>query len=252
MEVGKLLYATDNRYVHASEVEPLLALRTLGLEEVIFLHTTKVEVFEKMLADYGLKWKTLTLDGPVVPGILRAAQREAVSLITTSFSRDTSRPLRSSLTRKLLRASALPVLILKRGAQESESFEKGVFAHVIFATDWSAASEKAFEYLLNLKEIIRELEIVHVVDKKLSVRDMRNIKEKLAQTRKILKELGIDAESHVYAGKPFEEIMLAAKNYEATCIVMGTTGKSALKDLLSHRCSYGVAEASVVPTLVVC
>ena len=252
MEVGKLLYATDNRYVHASEVEPLLALRTLGLEEVIFLHTTKVEVFEKMLADYGLKWKTLTLDGPVVPGILRAAQREAVSLITTSFSRDTSRPLRSSLTRKLLRASALPVLILKRGAQESESFEKGVFAHVIFATDWSAASEKAFEYLLNLKEIIRELEIVHVVDKKLSVRDMRNLKEKLAQTRKILKEQGIDAESHVYAGKPSEEIMLAAKDYGATCIVMGTTGKSALKDLLSHSCSYHVAEASVVPTLVVC
>jgi nucleotide-binding universal stress UspA family protein len=252
MEVGKLLYATDNRYVHASEVEPLLALRTLGLEEVIFLHTTKVEVFEKMLADYGLKWKTLTLDGPMVPGILRAAQREAVSLITTSFSRDTSRPLRSSLTRKLLRASALPVLILKRGAQESESFEKGLFAHVIFATDWSAASEKAFEYLLNLKEIIRELEIVHVVDKKLSVRDMRNLKEKLAQTRKILKEQGIDAESHVYAGKPSEEIMLAAKDYGATCIVMGTTGKSALKDLLSHSCSYHVAEASVVPTLVVC
>ena len=248
MEARKLLYATDSRYIHTSELEPLLAFRMLGLEEVIFLPTTKVEGFEKRIADYGLKLKTLTLDGPVVPGILRAAQREAVSLIAASFDRDTSRP---SLTMKLLRASAMPVLVLKRDAQESESFEKGVFAHVVFATDWSAVSERAQGYLLNFKGIVKALEIIHVIDKKLSVRDMRNLEKKLRKSRNIFLGHGIDAESHIYAGKRPEEIMLAAKNYNATCIVIGTTGKSALRDFLSHSCSYHVAEASVVPTLVV-
>jgi nucleotide-binding universal stress UspA family protein len=143
------------------------------------------------------------------------------------------------------------VLILKGDTQESKSLEKGVFPHLVVATNWSPASEKALRYLLSLKTILQEVEIVHVIEKRLSVRDMRDLKEKLAQTRKILLEQGIDAESHIYAGKPSEEIMLAAKNYNATCIVMGTTGKSAFRDFLSRSCSYHVAEASVVPTLVV-
>lgn len=251
MEVGKLLYATDNKYVHASEVEPLLALRTLGFEEVIFLHTTKVEGLETRLADYGINSKTFIMEGPMVASILDAAHREGVSLIAANLNRDKKRLLRGSLTTELLRASTLPVLILPEDAQSSGSTERGIFTHLVFATDWSPPSEKALGYLLNFREIIKETEIVHVLDKKLSVRDMRDLKKKLAQTRKILKEQGIDAESHVYAGKPSEEIMLAAKDYGATCIVMGTTGKSALKDLLSHSCSCHVAEASVVPTLVV-
>jgi len=44
---------------------------------------------------------------------------------------------------------------------------------------------------------------------------------------------------------------LAAQDYGATCIVMGTTGKSPLKELFSKSYSYRVAEASVVPTLVI-
>lgn len=253
MEVGKLLYATDNRYVHASEVEPLLALRTLGLEKVIFLHTTKVEGLETRLADYGLKSKSLIVDGPLVPAILNAAHREGVSLIAANLNRDKRRLLRGSLTTKLLRASTLPVLILPEDAQAPGSMEKGVFAHLIFATDWSPASKKALRYLLSLglKAITNALEIVHVIDKKLSVRDMHNLKHKLTESRKIFLDHGIDAEGHVYAGKPAEEIMLAARDYGATCIVMGTTGKSALKDLLSPSYSCRVAEASVVPTLVI-
>jgi len=251
MEVRKLLYATDLRQPSFSEVEGLLSL--LGLKEVIFLHTTKVEDWDGRFADYGLTLKTFMVAGHLVPAILNVARQGAVSLIAASLNSDKRRPLRGSPTTELLRASTLPVLILPEDAQASGSMEKDIFTHLIFATDWSPASEKALRYLLSLdlKTITKALEIVHVIDKKLSVKGMRDLKERLAQTRKILKEQGIDAESHVYAGKPIEEIMLAAKNYEATCIVMGTTGKSALKDLLSHRCSYGVAEASVVPTLVV-
>ena len=251
MEVGKLLYATEIREPRFSVVERLLALRALGLEEVIFLNATKVEDWERRLADYGLNSKTLMVEGPLVSSILNAAHREAVSLIAVSLNRDTRRLLRGSVTTELLRASTLPVLILPEGAEASGPGQKGMFTHVVFATDWSPASEKALGYLLNFKEIIKELEIVHVIEKKPSVRDMRNLKEELSQTRKIFLDQGIDAEAHVYAGKPSDEVMLAARDYDATCIVMGTTGKSALKDLLSHSSSYRVAEASVVPTLVV-
>lgn len=250
-EVGKLLYVTDVRQPGFSEVEPLLALRTLGLKEVIFLHTTKGEDWSGRLADHGLKSKNFMLDGPLVPAILSVAHGEGVSLIAANLNRDKRRLLRGPLTTELLRESTLPMLILHEGGQASGSMKMGVFSHVVFATDWSPASEKALDYVLNFKAIIKELEIVHVIDKKLSVRDIRNLKDRLAQTRERFLDQGIDAEVHVYAGKPSEEIMLAAKDYDATCIVMGTTGKSHLKDLLSPSYSYRVAEVSVVPTLFV-
>jgi nucleotide-binding universal stress UspA family protein len=251
MDVGRLLYATDMREPSFSEVEPVLTLRTMGLKEVVLLHTTKVKDWDAKFADHGLKSKTFMVDGPLVTTILNTAHREAVSLIAVSLNRDKRGLLGGSDTTKLLRASSLPVLIIPENAQATGSMERGVFTHLVFATDWSRPSEKALGYILNFKDYITELEIVHVIDKRLDVRDMRVLKGKLVQTRDLLSGQGIDAEYHIYAGKRPEEIMLSAENYDATCIVMGTTGKSTLKALLAPSCSSRVAESSVVPTLVV-
>jgi nucleotide-binding universal stress UspA family protein len=251
MGVGKLLYFTKAREPSFSEIERLLAPRTLGLEEVIFLHATKMEGSESRLADYGINSRTFVVERQMARGILDVAHREKVSLIAVSLKRDIGGRVRRSLTKDLLRSSRVPVIILPENVEASGPAREGMFTHVIFADDWSGASENARSYLLNLKEFIKELEIVHVINKKLSVRDMGHLKEKLAKTRKIFLDQGIDAEAHVYAGKPSEEIMLAAKDYDATCIVMGTTSKSLLKELLSNSYSYRVAEASEVPTLFV-
>ena len=62
---------------------------------------------------------------------------------------------------------------------------------------------------------------------------------------------GIDAESHIYAGKRQEEILLAAKDYGASCIVMGSSYKPALKRIFKGSCLYDVAEGSGVPIIVV-
>jgi nucleotide-binding universal stress UspA family protein len=252
-EVQKLLYVRDFGQPISSEIERLLDLRSFGLKEIIFLHTTKGEEWAGRLADQGLKSKDLLVDEPLVPAILNASQREGVSLIAANLNRQKRRLLHGSLTTELLRASTLPVLIFPENAEASVSSERGIFAHLIFVTDWSPVSEKALGYLLalNLKTITKTLDIVHVIDKKLSVRDIRSLQDRLKESRRIFVDHGIDAESHVYAGKPPEEIMLAAEDYDATCIVMGTTGKSAAKDLWSGSYSYRVAEASVVPTLFV-
>jgi nucleotide-binding universal stress UspA family protein len=252
-DVGKLLYVRDFGQPISYEVERLMDLRSLGLKEVIFLHTTKGEDWAGKFADYELQSKDLVVDEPIVPAILNAAKQEGISLIAANLNRDERRFLGGSLTTELLRESNVPVLILPEDTEASGSMEKGILAHLVFVTDWSPVSEKAMRYLLSLdlKAITETLDIVHVIDRKLSVRDIRSLQYKLKESRKIFMDHGIDAESHVYAGKPPEEIMLAAKDYDATCIVMGTTGKSAVKDLLVGSNSYRVAEASVVPTLVI-
>ncbi len=252
MEVEKLLYVTGISHPSFSEVERLLALRTVGLREVIFLHTANGEGWETELAAHDVNSKTLRVDGPLVSCIVKAARQEAVPLIAASVNKADGRQRhRKSLTKNLLRSSPVPVIILPAADEPSVSGQEGVFGHVIFATDWSTASKRALDYVVNFKEIIKALEIVHVIDKRLSVKDMRDLKDKLAQTRGRLLDMGIDAESHIYAGRPSEEIMLAARDYDATCIVMGSSGKSGLKELFSSSYGYRVAGASVVPTLVV-
>ncbi|MDY6989757.1 MAG: universal stress protein [Thermodesulfobacteriota bacterium] len=251
MQIERLLYVVGVTEPKFSEVQRVLELRTLGLEEIVFLHAAKVEGWETRLAEYGITSRTIPMKGRMARGILDVANREKVSLIAASVNRDISGRARRSLTKGLLRSSPVPVMILPENIEVSDSAQKGIFTQVIFPDDWSVASEKARNYLLNFKEIIKELEIVYVLDRKLSIRDMGNLKEKLSQTRKIFLGQGIDAEAHVYAGEPADEVMLAAQDYGATCIVMGTTGKSPLKELLSKGYSYRVAEASVVPTLVI-
>lgn len=251
MQIKKLLYATGVKEPGFAEVQRLIELRTLGLEEVIFLHASKVEGWEARMTDYGITARTFLMEGQTADSILDVADREKVSLIAASLKRDAGGRVRRSLTRNVLRSSPVPVMILPENLEASGASREGIFSHVIFADDWSAVSEKARSFVLHFKGLIKELEIVYVLDTKLSVRDMRNLKEKLSQTRRIFLDEGIDAEGHVYAGEPDAEVMLAARDYGGTCIVMGTTGKSFLKELLSKSYSYRVAEASVVPTLVI-
>lgn len=250
MEIRKLLYATDVMQPDFCQLERLLDLRKLGLEEVVCLHPNEFEDWERRLADYGIKSKTLVEEGPIVPRILSTAHQEVASLIAANLDRNANRLLGSSPSRNLLRSSPVPVIVLPEN-QISPTLTTGTFSHVIFAAEWSPASEKALRYLLNFKDIISELEVVNVLNQRLSVRELRNLKKRLGETRKILLDEGIDAEVHIYAGKPYEEIMEAARDYDGTCIVMGTTRKGTLKQFFSRSCSYRVAEAAAVPALVI-
>ena len=251
MKIKKLLYATDIEKQTFPELERLMVLRKVGLEEVIFLHPGEGQDQDNRVAEYGLKSKNLVIEGPLLSGILHTARQEEASIIAVCLKRDASKVTRGSVIKNLLRSSPVPVIVLNEDARMSGPIEKGLFHHVVYATDWSPVSEKALRALLKLKEIIGMLEIVNVINKKLSIRDMRDLKERLVKTRKLFLDNGIDTETHVYAGKPSEEIMLAAEDYDATSIIMGTSCKSFFKEILSGSCAYSVAKEAVVPVLVI-
>ncbi len=253
MEIRKLLYATDLKEPTFDIMGGLLNIRKLGLEEVVLLHSMSahLEDWKQRLSNYGIRSKALVEEGPSVPAILGVAQKEAVSFIVAHLDRGVRRPLRGSITRTLIKGASVPVLIIHKNEEILKGTNKGVFEHVMFATDWSPVSEKALEYLLNFKDLIKELDIVNVICHKLTVRDLRELKDRLADTRNLCLNQGIDAEFHIYAGKTWEEIVKAAKDYGATTIVMGTTRKPTFKELLSGSPSYRVAEEAAMPTLVV-
>ncbi|MGD9318820.1 MAG: universal stress protein [Desulfobacteraceae bacterium] len=251
MQIKKLIYVTDMNSPRFEDVDQLMVLRKLGLEEVIFLNPSGIEDWDKRVEDYGVKARALPGEGPVLSRILDAARQEAPSMIAASLNRRHRKVLRGSLIKKLLRSSPVPVILLNQETHPSGPLEKGVFQHVIYATDWSPVSESVLKYLLNLKEIIETLEIVNVIHKKLSVRELRSLRQRITETRRIFLDEGIDAEAHIYAGKPHEEILLAATDYDATAIVMGTSCKSPMQEIIRRSCSYRVAEEAEIPVLFI-
>ena len=246
----KLLYATNlgNQELSFNLIENILILRHIGLEEIVFLQTTPFDKWLENLSGIGIKYRILVEEALSLPRILSVAGKEDVSLIVTDLDKKTRNVSHSSLIKGLIERSSVPVLVLNDTSMRG----KELFEHIVFPTDWSPASEKALTSLLGFSVIIKRLDIVNVINGKLTVKDIRELKQKLAQTRKMCLNKKIDAESHIYAGRPAEEIITASEDYKATLIVLGTVPKKPFyKKMFRRNLAYRVAEEAAVSILIV-
>lgn len=247
MKIKKILYATNLEKPTYELCEGLTDIKEVGLEEIVLLSVGLPEELLKKFTSHGITVRGIDGSGQLIPGILDSAKREGVSLIVADIRREKRGLFTGSTTRNLIQKSHLPLLIVKEGSYPKE----GIFHSVVFATDWSETAQKALDYTLGIKKLIGVLDIVNVINEKLTVKEIRELKGKVEDIRKVCLQEKIDAESHIYAGKTTEEILLAVKDYDATVIVMGTRCRGAVKGLLSGSSSYRVAEEAPVPLLVI-
>ena len=254
MEARKLLYATDlkEKSLSFNLLKGILPVRELDFDKIAFLQTTPFDLWIKGLSDLNIKSKIILDDQLLPQRILKAAENEEASLIVVNLERKEGRTSRNSVVGQLIKESSLPILFINNTDQEIKPHGKGIFACVVFATNWSHTSEKALDFLLDFKKILGELEIVNAIKGKLTIKEMRELKDRLAEIRKICLDNKIDAESHIYAGKTSEEIMTAAKDYKATMIVIGgKSEKKGLNKLFKKSSSWKVACEADLPVLVV-
>ncbi len=246
MDIKKILFATDAKdHTLGSNIKTILSMQQLNLNEIIFLRNSPSGDIQKELSDTNIKSIAL-IEKKISPSkILSIAEKEMVDLIIIDL---TSKSLNHSMINK----SKIPMLFINDFTKKTERENENLFKHAVYATDWSPKADKAFNYIIGLKQIIGELEIVNVINKKLTIKDMRNLKEKLAKTRKKCLDEQINAEAHIYAGKTADEIILAAKDYKATIIVMGGESKNPfIKDLFLKNPSNIVTQESTLPVLVI-
>ncbi|MEW5746523.1 MAG: universal stress protein [Nitrospirota bacterium] len=294
MNIEKLLFPTQFKELAFDTLETLLALRRVGLREIVLSYIIpreevafvpfggylkeeeerlrneariRFEDWQRVLSSAGIASTIVIEVGDAVPRILAIAQRERVDLIVVGRKRLTMGEslFIGSHTMDILRRSPIPVLVHKYMVQFERSGETvsrvndRIFERPLLATDWSGPSRKALEFILSLKGVAAKALVAHVIGSKLSkgleqselLRIERESKERLEQYCAMLREAGIDAEPHLSAGDEVRELLSLSREFDASMIVMGTTGKDRLHEFFLGSVSHRMAERSELPTLLV-
>jgi len=254
MEARKLLYATNlkKKSLSFNLLKGILPVHKLDFNEISFLQTTPFNPWMKGLSDFSIKSKIILDDQLLANGILNVAKNEGTSLIVVNLDDKEGKTSKKSIIRQLIKETSLPILFINNTNQEIKPNQKGIFGCVVFATNWSHPSERALTFLLDFKKILGELEIVNVIKGKLTIKEMRQLKDRLVKTRKICLDNKIDAESHIYAGKISEEILTAARDYKAALVIVGGESKEkGLRRFFKKSSSWKLACEADLPVLVV-
>ena len=280
MEIKKMLFVTDFEELWFDALQSLMVLRKAGLDHVVLMHvidrsigyyttdekkrlSAMAEVrfidWAQSLFEEGMECGSYIVVGDTVSKILETEEEERANLIVISRQRRTKlqKLYIDSKTIEFLRKTNTPVLVHKYKL-ESGGVNERLFERPLLATDWSPPANRALEFLVGLKSIIKKLQVIHVVtEKAMEGLGKRGLMKMERENRKKLNELcealeseGIEAEYHLYIGD-LTQIENAAREREATLIATGTSGKSAWQARWLGSVSQQVAEVSELPTLLV-
>ena len=287
MEIKKLLFVTKFEELGFDALQSLLTLTNAALDHVVFVNVIErdrvamrrgvgyqkeeeirlretanirfidwaEELFEK-----GMEVGVYIPVGSLTSEVIKAAQKEEADLIVIGRSDKSllEHFYSGSDIVEIICRTSIPVLVYKPIAESAFVLEKP-FERILLATDWSAASLRALEYLKGLKGVAQQIDVVYVAEKKeLSGSTAMDIqktrKQKRSKLDKICDELeaaGIKARSHVYIGDPVDEIEKAAREHQATMIVVGSSSKAAWVVKWIGSIPRKIAEDSAYPTLII-
>ncbi|MFZ3046290.1 MAG: universal stress protein [Desulfatirhabdiaceae bacterium] len=199
--------------------------------------------------------------------ILSIAEEENVDWIVTGRKKRTAFEMVyvGSHLLDILRRSDKPVLMGKFNVEYQKNgniltrTNDHMFTRPLLATDWSAPCEHARKHLLALRPIIESVLLVHVLDDRTTRGRngsfMKNLetetREQLSAWSDWFKQNGIATQTHLSAGRPVSEIINLSRDYQATLLVLGRTGKDWFEEYWLGGVSHRVAEQSELPVLMI-
>jgi len=142
-----------------------------------------------------------------------------------------------------------------------------VFKKILLPTDFSDASKKALGYIKQLKQAgLKEVIVLHVIDEREIdaifqhsvvrfediVRSIRaDARKQMDAVERELKGNGFTVEAKIERGIPFQIILRVEQEEDVSAIVIGSHGKSNIKEMLLGSVSEAVIRKSKKPVLVV-
>jgi nucleotide-binding universal stress UspA family protein len=287
MEFKKLLFVTKFEELGFDALRSLLNLRKSALEHVVFVYVIERERvamrrgkgYQKDeeirlretanirfidwaggLFEQGMEVGCHIVVGGLVPEVIKAARKEDADLIVIGRSHKgvLEHLYSGSDVTELLRRAWTPVLVYKHLSETAISVEEP-FERPLVAIDWSPSSLRAVDYMKALKNVVQEVNLVHVaLEKDLKDPSAMGIQKVRKEARNKLEKIcesfeaaGIKAKEHVYIGDANEEIEKAARDCQATLIVLGSSSKTAWVERWLGSTPRKIAEESIYPTLIV-
>jgi len=141
------------------------------------------------------------------------------------------------------------------------------FKNVLFATDFSAGSDYAFDYALSLaKRCDAKLNVIHVINEPVDLRgfyvphlSFDKLEEEIDQGARKLMEKFVrvnladfsNFETFVVPGIAYDEIIGKATEIGADLIVLGTHGRTGLDHVLFGSTAEKVVRKSPVPVMTI-
>ena len=176
--------------------------------------------------------------------------------------------LLGSVTEKVLRKAACPVLVVPPHAAGPGGVSSAVFKRIVCAMDFSNSSLRALEYALDLaQEADARITLLHAIEFPPALRDGalspaveldRMHAEAEAEYLRRLRAL-VPADARTYCtvatqvseGKPHREIGRVADNEQADLIVMGVQGRGAIDLMVFGSNTHAVIRSARCPVLIV-
>ena len=190
----------------------------------------ELEQFVKHETPPGMAVNIVLKEGPMVAGILQAATERSTDLIVmgTHGRGGFDRFVLGSVAEKVLRKATCPVLTVPPHSAQAAAGPQP-FKTIVCPVDFSPASLKAVKYALLLaEESGGQLVLIHVFDALTDDERKDEVRQKLRGVVPDDARQWCNCVELTPAGRPYEEVLLAAAEYNADLIVMGVHGRNAL------------------------
>lgn len=237
------------------------------LQRVEWSAREQLNILQMALSGTGLRVITRIAYGSPAEQILQTAYDERVSLIVMGAQGKTlsEQLLLGSVAYQVARYSTIPVLLQK--AHTVRSLERTechlmceqMFLRVLHPTDFSDCANTAFHLIRRLKNAgTQEVIVLHVQDERaMQHRSTDQVAEfdqkdqaRLDKLYSALRILGIEARVLLRRGHPVIETLRVADELQASLIVLGTKGRSAIREILSGSTFENIMRLSPYPVLM--
>lgn len=283
----KIAVATDISVASYEVIGCIKGLKFLGAEEVVLIHALGIRHLESLkyelsrLAEPDLIKQKILLEeegfkvkieiGPfdIDYEVNRIAMREKVSLVVigTHGKSLMKHALLGGRATAILQTSRIPLLVVRVKVTddgEKQACQVSCFDFkkpLLFATDFSDISQRAFTYVENIvKAGCKCVVLMHVQDKAVigkhlneRLEEFNQIdQERLDMLKERLLENGAETVNTLLPyGSPISEILNVSRSDDFSLIIMGTQGRGFINEVFLGSVSHNVVRNASLPVLLI-
>lgn len=283
--IEKVIIATDLSESSNMVVKQLAGLKSLGVKEVLLLQCPSLQEVTSSAIPTAVAYQTEAIERQkqlietqgfhvtvrISPGspkreINRIAEMEGYPLILVGSRGESliAGAFLGGVAHEVILNAKVPVLIIHlEVTQEGKLGTVGplnsdILDHVLFATDFSPASDQAFRFVEQLSP--KKITVLHVQDqRKLEPHLSDKIEQFNATDRGRMAMLKVSLVEHdindvdilLRYGIPYMEILKTMSDIKPSLLVMGSQGRGFMHELFVGSVSQYVARRSWIPTVLV-